>query len=194
MGFAEAVSVGTAMADALHSLHLAGVLHRDIKPSNIGFTEGGLVKLLDFGLAVITVPEAQGPPGQWVQHGQSTTHTQLRSLAATDPTSGILAGTPLYMSPEALAGVAPDVGFDLWGLSVTLFEAVAGRNPFAAVNRFESAQLISRGTLPEIRTLRAGCPEALAVFLHDSLSLDRRRRPPSARDFGARLRGVLIAA
>lgn len=194
MDFSQVVAVGTAMADALHSLHLAGVLHRDIKPSNIGFTDDGLVKLLDFGLAVITVPEAQVPVRHSLQHGQSTTHTQWKQPALADPTSGILAGTPLYMSPEALAGAAPDVGFDLWGLSVTLFEAVAGRNPFTAVNRFESAHLISTGALPEIRTLRADCPEALAVFLHDSLSLDRSRRPPSAREFGARLRGVLVAA
>jgi serine/threonine protein kinase len=98
--------------------------------------------------------------------------------------------TPLYMSPEAIAGGKPDVGFDLWGLAVTLFEATAGMNPFVAGDRLETARLISHGILPDIRSLRADCPVRFATFLHDSLSVNRLQRPRSAREFGSRLRAA----
>jgi hypothetical protein len=57
-------------------------------------------------------------------------------------------------------------------------------------DRFETARLITTGTLPDLRSLRPECPEALARFLHESLSANRRLRPADARDFGARLRSV----
>jgi serine/threonine protein kinase len=98
------------------------------------------------------------------------------------------------MSPEAIAGARPDVGFDLWGLAVTLYESVAGCNPFVAADRLETARLISTGTLPDIRSLRPDCPPSFAEFLHRSLSINRMERPRTAREFGARLRATRIAA
>jgi len=184
------IETGAAMADALHSLHRAGVLHRDIKPSNIGFTGDDTPKLLDFGLAVVAAPDFAKPSGDLSEHGESITRTRAMFASAPDQSSGILAGTPLYMSPEAIAGGKPDVGFDLWGLAVTLFEATAGMNPFVAGDRLETARLISHGILPDIRSLRADCPVRFATFLHDSLSVNRLQRPRSAREFGSRLRAA----
>lgn len=190
LAFEAVIDIGEAVASALHSLHRAGVLHRDIKPSNIGFTGDGTVKLLDFGLAVLALPDVQNLPRDGSDHGQSITRTQQEFASFADASSGVIAGTPLYMSPEAIAGAKPDVGFDLWGLAVTLFEATAAKNPFVASDRMETARLISNGEVPDIRSLRAGCPPLLAEFLHESLSVDRLRRPRSAREFGTRLRTV----
>ena len=98
------------------------------------------------------------------------------------------------MSPEAIAGGTPDVSFDLWGLAVTLYEALAGRNPFVARDRLETARLITSVQVPDIRSLRDDCPEPLALFLQDALSLNPAARPRSAREFQARLRAVRVAA
>ena len=119
----EVAIMGTSLARVLGTLHASGLLHRDVKPANIGFTQEGVVKLLDFGLArpltdaggsaLEVAPTAPGTPDSW----RTRTH------------GGHVVGTPLYMSPEALAGHAPDVTFDLWSLAVSLFEATAGVNP-----------------------------------------------------------------
>jgi hypothetical protein len=189
------IAVGSAMADALHSLHRVGVLHRDIKPSNIGFTADGSPKLLDFGLAIIATAEHDDvEPAETSPAGDETTHTGARLRYGASATSGIAAGTPLYMSPEAIAGGTPDVSFDLWGLAVTLYEALAGRNPFVARDRLETARLITSVRVPDIRALREDCPEALALFLRDALSLNAAARPRSAREFQSRLRAVRVAA
>jgi hypothetical protein len=194
LGFEDAVAIGSAMADALHSLHRVGVLHRDIKPSNIGFTAEGSPKLLDFGLAVIATSDDDNGWSERTEAGDATTHTGARFRNGVGLSSGIAAGTPLYMSPEAIAGATPDVSFDLWGLAVTIYEALTGRNPFVGRDRLEIARLVSSVQVPDVRTLRPDCPEPIAVFLREALNLDRHARPRSAREFQSRLRAVQLAA
>jgi serine/threonine-protein kinase len=91
------------------------------------------------------------------------------------------------MSPEALANRSPDVSFDLWSLSVVLFEALAGRHPFERATWFETQDAIRHARALDLRALAPGCPADLADTLADCLSPQPRRRPASAEDLRARL-------
>ena len=76
-----------------------------------------------------------------------------------------LVGTPLYLSPEALAGQAAQPSFDLWGLTLVLYEAYAGRHPLAGESVVDLVKTIQRGVLPDIRDFRPECPSSFAAFL-----------------------------
>lgn len=150
----EALRLGALLADVLDRLHGAGVLHRDLKPSNIGFTADGEPRLLDFGLAAM--------------------------LDATAAETETIAGTPLYLAPEALAGAAPRPSFDLWSLHVVIYEAIAGQHPLRGRAVPEVIREVPRTPLPDLRTLRPDCPPAVAAHLAEALALEPGRRPADA--------------
>jgi hypothetical protein len=187
----EVIDLGTVLADALDRVHGSGVLHRDIKPSNIGYTSDGVPKILDFGLAAIldrsrgvgTLPAVlPSDPGLIAELAWGTEPTT--SLTVTQQ----LVGTPLYLSPEALAGQVPQASFDLWSLSLVLYQAFAGRHPLAGESIVDLVKSIRRASLPDIRDFRPECPAAFAAFLNDALSPVASRRPASAADLRTRLR------
>ena len=101
---------------ALSATHAKGIVHRDIKPENIFLTRkngvGDFVKIVDFGIAKISDMETEGAPG--------------RKLTKT----GMIFGTPEYMSPEQAEGKELDHRVDIYALGIILFECVAGRVPF----------------------------------------------------------------
>jgi serine/threonine protein kinase len=102
-------------------------------------------------------------------------------------TSGVV-GTPAYLSPEAILGEAAHADFDLWSLSVTLYEAVTGCNPFIEKTIAGTMNAILARPVPDPRELRADCPPRLSRFLTTSLDRDRERRPRSAAELAQRLR------
>ncbi len=173
---AEAMHLGITLADALEQLHVGRILHCDIKPSNIGFTQHGVVKLLDFGLARL-LREVSPPSEVLTSEHPGPEH---RLVAAS--THGAFAGTPHYMSPEAVRGESPTPAVDVWGLSVVLYEAIAGRRPFEGETAPEIFTNILAARPPDLAVVRPGCPpEVVALFVR-LLSLDPAVRP---RDSGA---------
>ena len=144
LSLAEALQLGITLADALEHLHGARILHCDIKPSNIGFTQHGVVKLLDFGLARLL--RDRRPPAEVVT---ATSPVEDAPTLVAASASGAFAGTPHYMSPEAVQGGRPSPVYDVWGLSVVLFEAIAGHRPF---NGATAAEIFSRVMAEIVRT------------------------------------------
>ena len=158
MDIDAALALGITLAGVLGQLHAAGVVHCDIKPSNIGFTDGGVVKLLDFGLAHLLRGSGDLIPST------ASTSDGLDSGASVIVTKRGLMGTPLYMSPEAILAERPAPAFDLWALAVVMYEAIAGQRPFQGRDTDEVFRRVSEGTFADLATLRDDCPSSVAYL------------------------------
>jgi len=144
---AAAARIGLALVDALRTAHAAGVLHRDVKPSNVMLAPDGRVVLTDFGIA--TVEEEP-------------------NLTAT----GMLVGSPGYMSPERARGERPTAASDLWSLGATLYAAVEGEPPFRREGQLATLHAVI--TQPAPAAAHGG---ALAPLIARLLDQDPLRRP-----------------
>ncbi len=156
------------VADALAYAHSQGVVHRDIKPANVMFDPvDDSVKVTDFGIARIT--------------DSSRTRT------------GMVLGTPSYMSPEQMAGRRVDGRSDLYSLGAMLFQLLSGRLPHSAESMAKLMYQIANEPAPDIRSLRPELPEPLANVV--ALALEKRPevRYADGRQMAQDLRTVQVA-
>ncbi|MBS1790215.1 MAG: protein kinase [Acidobacteria bacterium] len=116
----QTLEIAEQIAEALAAAHGAGIIHRDIKPENVMIRRDGYVKVLDFGLAKLTVY-----PGL-----DSGSLSQMDTLRAANTNSGVILGTPRYMSPEQARGMKVDSRTDLFSLGTLLYELLTGNPPF----------------------------------------------------------------
>jgi serine/threonine protein kinase len=158
----RAVRVAAEICDVLAEAHRLGIVHRDLKPSNIMLNERG-VCVLDFGIAKVLA-------------SADTTKTH----ATTE--SGLIIGTPRYMSPEQCTGQPVGPASDLYSVGVLLYEMLAGTPPFT--DQLQSAVLVKQATTPPPPLLarRADVPRRLALAVHALLSKSTADRPKSARE------------
>src|SRR5580698_7745548 len=157
------LSVGIQIADGLQAAHVLGIFHRDLKPQNVMLTDGGLVKILDFGLARRLRPEeASFDPSK-------PALARDASVAATYTARG---GTIRYMAPEQFVTGQSSAQSDVWALGVILYELTAGRHPFARPDaedfqairgiQFSAPEDLSHivpGISPELKSVIATCLE-----------------------------------
>ncbi len=187
LAYAEALSLGVALAEALDVIHGSGLLHRDIKPSNIGYAFDGVPKLLDFGLVYMFT---QAPVTNSVsREGQTpcmSDDVAPVSLSLTQP----LVGTPLYLSPEAIRGKRPSVAFDLWSLNVLLCEALTGQHPFRGRSLGDTLDRIQVSDLSSARRDWPGIPAGVTAYLERALASDPGFRPRTALEVAEALRAL----
>ena len=159
-----AIRLGIRLARALGHAHSQGVVHRDIKPANVMYDrDGDALKIMDFGIARL----ADG----------SRTRT------------GLVLGTPSFMSPEQLAGLKVDGRSDLYSLGVMLYQLLTGNLPHQADSMARLMQMIAAQPPPDVRHFRAELPESLAMVL--ALALEKR--PELRYHSGEQLAGDLQA-
>ena len=153
------------VALALAHAHTQGVVHRDVKPANVMIdTASDAVKVTDFGIARIT--------------------------DACRTRTGLVLGTPSFMSPEQMAGGAVDGRSDLYSLGVMLFQLLTGALPHRSESMAQLLYQIANDTAPDVRTLRPELPEALAHVVARALA----KRPELRYADGAALAADLLAA
>ncbi|MEP6823325.1 MAG: serine/threonine-protein kinase [Ramlibacter sp.] len=167
------VSIVARVAEALAYAHRQNVVHRDIKPANIMYEiDSDTVKVTDFGIARIT--------------DSSKTKT------------GLVLGTPSFMSPEQIAGKKVDGRSDLYSLWVMLFQMLAGVLPFRGDSMAELMYKIANEEAPDIRVIRKDVPERLANVVAMSLGKRPETRYQDGEQFAADLRslaaGVSVAS
>jgi eukaryotic-like serine/threonine-protein kinase len=192
----KTVELGIAMADALAQLHAANILHRDIKPSNVGFTRDGVPKLMDFGIARIIFELHQEEDLEALDR-ESTDDSGLvppvAVWAAAEETELPLrhrfVGTLSYLSPEALQGSPADASFDVWSLTVVLFECLLGRKVFSGTDQ-QIIERIRAGRVPDFSQICPEHPPALGELFRLALHRSPSFRPATANELRQRLEEV----
>jgi len=182
MDLATILSIGIEIADALDVAHAAGIVHRDIKPANIFVTQRDLAKILDFGLAKISIPDSEAA----TQSEASTQSVEQQQL--TSP--GAAVGTIAYMSPEQVRGSRLDARTDLFSFGVVLYEMATGTLPFrGSTSGAILASILHCACTPAIR-LNPDIPISLDQIINKALEKDRNLRYQNAADMRADLRRV----
>ena len=165
----KVVSIVARAAEALGFAHRQGVVHRDIKPANMMYDpESDTLKLTDFGIARLT--------------DSSKTKT------------GMVLGTPSYMSPEQLAGRKVEGRSDLFSLAVTLYQLLCGRLPFEAESLAQLMFRIANEPPADILAVNPKLPPALAAFLERALAKNPDERFQTGEEFAAALRAAWASA
>jgi len=164
------LSAGIQISDGLSAAHSLGIFHRDLKPANVMLTDGGLIKILDFGLARrLSLDQTDFDPSA------PADKRRLPPLGATYTARG---GTIAYMAPEQFVTGQSSVQSDIFALGLVLYELATGRHPFHRPDApdFQSIRAIQFADPPHIREIAPHLPVEL-----ESVILRCLEKQPAAR-------------
>jgi serine/threonine-protein kinase len=165
----KTVSIIARAAEALGYAHRQSVVHRDIKPANMMYhAESDTLKVTDFGIARLT--------------DSSRTKT------------GMVLGTPSFMSPEQLAGKKIEGRSDLFSLAVSLYQLLSGKLPFEGESMAQLMFKIANEAPTDIRTVNPSIPPALVAFLERAMAKEPDQRFQTGEEFAGALRAALAGA
>jgi len=163
-----AVDMAAQVAEGLAYAHARGVVHRDVKPANIMVPREGPAKIMDFGIARMRASEVK---------------TQ----------TGMLLGSPKYMSPEQLLGGAVDQRSDIFALGVVLYEALTGAPPFSGSDITQIMYQIVNAVPPPPSAVNSRVSPMLDLIVAKALAKEPAARYPDARELAADLRACRAA-
>jgi eukaryotic-like serine/threonine-protein kinase len=168
----QALGIARQIAQALGAAHEAGIVHRDLKPENVMLvqapSEPDLVKVLDFGIAKIRMPEQEAEPAL----------TRL----------GTIFGTPEYMSPEQALGQNADARTDLYSLGIIMYEMLTGRTPFADK---ELVAVLTRQMTDMPPPLPSDIDPLVSALIGSLLAKRPSERPQTAHEVVTRIEALL---
>jgi serine/threonine-protein kinase len=171
----EAVNVAASIAEGLAAAHAKGIVHRDLKPENVFLTVDGVVKILDFGLALQRMSAAE-------------------AVTAAQTAAGVVLGTIGYMSPEQVTGEPVDGRSDIFATGCLLYEMLTGARLFGGATPQEVvANLLQEGPR-DLKAITAIAPGDLAIVLSRCIERRAERRFDSAAHLSSALRALLTGS
>jgi eukaryotic-like serine/threonine-protein kinase len=166
----DTLSYASQAASALANAHAAGIVHRDVKPSNIMVTGDGLVKILDFGVAKLTMADAEDNEDR-----DTPTHT-MAAKEHLHTEAGKIVGTVAYMSPEQAEGRKLDARSDIFAFGSVLYEMLTGEKPFAGDSVASTLSQILHQDPRPLNALVPTAPADLVKIVARCLRKDPTRR------------------
>jgi CHASE2 domain-containing sensor protein/tRNA A-37 threonylcarbamoyl transferase component Bud32 len=161
----KVLDIVSEVAIALDYAHSQGVIHRDVKPGNIMLLKNRKIKVTDFGIA--------------------------KAISSTQTKSGIVLGTPNYMSPEQVNGQKIDGRSDLFSLGVVLFELLTGQVPFHGKNMTNLLYQITQVRHPSARDINPKVPKVCDQIINKALEKDPGNRFQNGTEFAKYLRATI---
>ncbi len=168
------------VAEALTKAHQAGIVHRDLKPENVMITSDGYAKVLDFGLAKLA-------------ERASLASSELTETMEGRTRSGVIVGTPGYMSPEQVLGRRIDHRSDIFSFGSILYEAMTGRRPFRGDSSMAKLHATVYAEPVPVESINSEAPPQVIDLIRRCLAKDPEKREASLERVARELRSIAAA-